>query len=294
MNTVSTMELREPKRKRRVRITLQQPFPILNRDVTTNKDLWQVYTGRYSGDFVIIDSKDEMTALYNMGFFGKGSLSRWNPEFGKMKQGIPPFVRQHQFELRKKWAAQQDELISQFKAAASKLSSESLHKGSESERNEERNGTSEKNNELNIDVNSNKDDEIIVDVTNETNEEINVVTNSEAEEDMNVDVTSIDESSSKRSETKVDEVITVDLAEEDNVSKICNKSVGKNNNNESKNNGEIVVLYKQGPPFYHASYIVIIDVVDSDTWKRLPTPQQTLTWTRLLGLNRESVEDRLK
>ena len=60
------MELREPKRKRRVRISLQPPFPILNRDVTTNKDLWQVYTGRYSGDFVVVDAPDEMAALHNM------------------------------------------------------------------------------------------------------------------------------------------------------------------------------------------------------------------------------------
>jgi hypothetical protein len=63
------MELREPKRKCRVRISLQQPFPVLNRDVTTiptNKVLWQVYTGKYSGDFVVVDAPDEMTALHNM------------------------------------------------------------------------------------------------------------------------------------------------------------------------------------------------------------------------------------
>jgi hypothetical protein len=63
------MELREPKRKCRVRISLQQPFPVLNRDVITiptNKALWQVYTGKYSGDFVVVDAPDEMIALHNM------------------------------------------------------------------------------------------------------------------------------------------------------------------------------------------------------------------------------------
>jgi hypothetical protein len=48
---------------------LQQPFPVLNRDVTsipTSKALWQVYTGKYSGDFVVVDAPDEMIALHNM------------------------------------------------------------------------------------------------------------------------------------------------------------------------------------------------------------------------------------
>jgi hypothetical protein len=55
------MELREPKRKCRVRVSLQQPFP-----VSTDKALWQVYTGMYSGDFVMVDAPDEMIALHNM------------------------------------------------------------------------------------------------------------------------------------------------------------------------------------------------------------------------------------
>ena len=55
------MELREPKRKCRVRVSLQQPFP-----VPTDKALWQVYTGKYSGDFVVVEAPDEMIALHNM------------------------------------------------------------------------------------------------------------------------------------------------------------------------------------------------------------------------------------
>ena len=49
------------------------------------------------------------------------------------------------------------------------------------------------------------------------------------------------------------------------------------------------MLYKQGPPFYHASYIVIIDILDGDT---LVTDQskcmRKLTWNSLLGLERLS------
>lgn len=51
----------------------------------------------------------------------------------------------------------------------------------------------------------------------------------------------------------------------------------------------ILVLYKQGPPFYHASYIVIVDILDGDT---LVTDQSKcmhkLTWNSLLGLERLS------
>jgi hypothetical protein len=55
------MELREPKRKGRVRVSLQQPFP-----VPTDKALWQVYTGKYSGDCVVVEAPDEMIALHSM------------------------------------------------------------------------------------------------------------------------------------------------------------------------------------------------------------------------------------
>lgn len=50
-----------------------------------------------------------------------------------------------------------------------------------------------------------------------------------------------------------------------------------------------LVLYKQGPSFYHASYIVLIDILDGDA---LVTDQnkcmRKLTWNSLLGLERLS------
>ena len=42
-----------------------------------------------------------------------------------------------------------------------------------------------------------------------------------------------------------------------------------------------VVLYKQGPPFYHASYSVIVKLVDSDS-----TADFSTSWTSLAALNR--------
>lgn len=46
------------------------------------------------------------------------------------------------------------------------------------------------------------------------------------------------------------------------------------------------MLYKQGPPFYHASYIVLVEVIDKSTLRRIPGLQRSLSWTRLMGLNR--------
>lgn len=45
------------------------------------------------------------------------------------------------------------------------------------------------------------------------------------------------------------------------------------------------VIYKEGPPFYHGSYSVIVKMVRDDDLKEeenLPT----LTWTQIAGLNR--------
>lgn len=49
------------------------------------------------------------------------------------------------------------------------------------------------------------------------------------------------------------------------------------------------MLYKQGPPFYHASYIVIVDDLDGDTLIRNQSKSMNkLTWNNLLGLERLS------
>lgn len=44
------------------------------------------------------------------------------------------------------------------------------------------------------------------------------------------------------------------------------------------------MLYKQGPPFYHASYVVIICVVDKEL--KLVENRRSFKKTHLMGLNR--------
>nr|CAD7406642.1 unnamed protein product [Timema poppensis] len=164
------MELKEPKRKRRVHVAARQPFPVQIESVTgipVSSALWEVYTGIYNGDCVVVEAQEEMDALYNMimggieenlnqasvsvgtaivdkfnrvlqrnpgwkvmasiadilegqttslpeGFFGKGSLSRSAPVFGKVKQGVPPLVRQRQWLQRQKWAEKQSLMSLEF------------------------------------------------------------------------------------------------------------------------------------------------------------------------------------
>lgn len=63
------MELKQPKRKRFSGKVQSQSLPVLVESIsgiTASNSLWPVYIGTFSGDSVIISSRDEMTSLYNM------------------------------------------------------------------------------------------------------------------------------------------------------------------------------------------------------------------------------------
>ncbi|XP_046990776.1 tRNA-splicing endonuclease subunit Sen2 [Schistocerca americana] len=98
--------VKEPKRKRHVYVTREQPFPVVIESVSgipVSERLWQTYTGRYNGDCVVVEKKNDIHSLYTKGFFGKGSLSRHFPTFGRVKNGIPPFISERQWKQRNKW-----------------------------------------------------------------------------------------------------------------------------------------------------------------------------------------------
>lgn len=50
--------------------------------------------------------------FYLQGFFGKGSLSRSYPSFGKARYGTPPVVRNRQWLRRQNWLKEVKELNS--------------------------------------------------------------------------------------------------------------------------------------------------------------------------------------
>ncbi|KAF7395612.1 hypothetical protein HZH68_009662 [Vespula germanica] len=103
------MNLREPKKKLRAKVQNKSPLPI-----TLNETEWVVYTA-YLTDIgsCIIDS-DEITAVHSMGFFGKGSLSRSYPSFGKARYGAPPLIRNRQWTRRQEWSQEVKLLDEEF------------------------------------------------------------------------------------------------------------------------------------------------------------------------------------
>lgn len=101
------MNLREPKKKRRVKLKEQLPFPLI---LSSDENEWTTYTAHLTDlGSCIIDPK-EIIAVHSMGFFGKGSLSRGFPSFGKTRYGAPPVVRNRQWLRRQEWLKQFNEL----------------------------------------------------------------------------------------------------------------------------------------------------------------------------------------
>ncbi|XP_063972713.1 tRNA-splicing endonuclease subunit Sen2 [Diachasmimorpha longicaudata] len=93
------MNLKEPSRKKRSRQPYQRPFPI----PPSKNEEWVMYTAHLSASGTCIAHPDEMAAVYCMGYFGKGLLSRGFPSFGKRQFGVPPQVRERQWKRRKRW-----------------------------------------------------------------------------------------------------------------------------------------------------------------------------------------------
>ncbi|XP_076289094.1 uncharacterized protein LOC143213277 isoform X1 [Lasioglossum baleicum] len=100
------MNLREPKKKRRIKVKEQPQFPI----VIGDKNEWVTYTAYLTEVGSCIINPNEIAAVHSMGYFGKGSLSRGFPSFGKARYGAPPVIRNRQWVRRQDWVKQFNEL----------------------------------------------------------------------------------------------------------------------------------------------------------------------------------------
>lgn len=79
--------LRKPRRKRCGRQIPLSPFPIPIETITRRKasdGVWYYYFGLLKSDHVAVYRKGDLSFLYQMGFFGKGMLSKSQPQFEKM------------------------------------------------------------------------------------------------------------------------------------------------------------------------------------------------------------------
>ncbi|XP_047358616.1 tRNA-splicing endonuclease subunit Sen2 isoform X2 [Vespa velutina] len=103
------MNLREPKKKQKARVQNKSPLPI-----ALNEAEWVVYTAYLTDIGSCITDSDEITAVHSMGFFGKGSLSRSYPSFGKARYGAPPLIRNRQWVRRQEWLQEVKLLDNEF------------------------------------------------------------------------------------------------------------------------------------------------------------------------------------
>ncbi|CAH1773641.1 unnamed protein product [Owenia fusiformis] len=83
-NKVIDFKFNKPSRKKRVFVTQESPFPVpiatLTKQRTSNQG-WYYYRGQLEGNTVVIKHSGDIDYLYRMGFFGKGTLSRLQPNY---------------------------------------------------------------------------------------------------------------------------------------------------------------------------------------------------------------------
>ncbi|KAI0207413.1 hypothetical protein LSAT2_007946 [Lamellibrachia satsuma] len=85
---MNTFTFAIPKRKKRIFCKKEAPFPVPIATVTgrpASSNNWEHYTGQLVDGHVIINDRTDAEALYKMGFFGKGTLSRSQPEHGQIR-----------------------------------------------------------------------------------------------------------------------------------------------------------------------------------------------------------------
>ncbi|CAL1538717.1 unnamed protein product, partial [Lymnaea stagnalis] len=79
------------KRKKRVCVSKEAPLPVpvaTTLHEPSHNRSWFYYTGFIEGSVIVVVHSGDMDFLYKMGFFGKGSMSRSQPNFVDRKQKV--------------------------------------------------------------------------------------------------------------------------------------------------------------------------------------------------------------
>ncbi|KAL0125119.1 hypothetical protein PUN28_004333 [Cardiocondyla obscurior] len=369
------MNVHQPKRKR-TKLKPQLPFPIPLNDT----EEWPIYTAHLTDVGSCIIEPEEMTAVHSMGFFGKGSLSRGYPSFGKTRYRAPPVVRNRQWLHRQKWLQEVKELNSvDYKDTGAQdkeenipdeenigdiieIASNSIENVSEQE-----NETSTQNVEIDeVTLDSTEEDDISIIITNRS---VNKYDNAKSLSNIHNDKNSSEEEEDKSwncydfksdcmNEDDNEHGKLLVLPDSDSDTENYLKNIKPRIESEGfpvrealhltfeetffllfglgclqvihfdgslldinnawlyfckekpdfvqkyvvyhyyRSKGWVVkpglkyggdfLLYKEGPPFYHASYIVIIEVADADSLVIDPASSRSMTWNNLFGFERLS------
>ncbi|GFQ77564.1 tRNA-splicing endonuclease subunit Sen2 [Trichonephila clavata] len=89
--------LLKPSSKKKSNFKREFPFPIVTNDCEENKSdpNWKIVEGYLQENCVLVHDEESMKMLYNMGFFGKGTLSKNAPQVClKNKKSEPPRKKQ--------------------------------------------------------------------------------------------------------------------------------------------------------------------------------------------------------
>ncbi|XP_023026152.1 tRNA splicing endonuclease subunit 2 [Leptinotarsa decemlineata] len=249
------MELTEPRPKKCCKLSKNLPLPvILKKDGTVHR-----INGFFNGFSVCITDKEDMKKIISMGYFGKANLSRNYPQFGDKRTEI---LRNRQYKKRKAWSEQT----------------------------------------------SSKDIRKIIVVPDSEDDNEDYFTNLRPE--YQIDRSGLKETvwlSLEESFFLSETVKCLNIFNGKNIlsSEECWKLFSEADPHFKQNYivyfhfraknwvvkpgikfGGDYLLYKQGPPFFHASYVVIIDFMNEDSTRNESMLRKSLDNVSLLSLNR--------
>ncbi|KAH0564061.1 tRNA-splicing endonuclease subunit Sen2 [Cotesia glomerata] len=366
------MNLKEPRRKRRVYQQQYPPLPVC----IGKKDQWIIYTAHLGVANACISDPQEMKAVHNMGFFGKGSLSKSVPKFNVRRFGAPPIARERQWRRRKEWLEEVKQL-STFPLNVKKENEENskeelIHLDSDTneiespQENKPMKVSTDQDDDLKIiesKIHTPEIDEVVLDSTeeeevceiiktertrNDSQDEICVLNDLQSQndfspspteeiEEVDADETLVLPDSDSDTENYLNnvnprvetggfplaETLLLSFEETfflmfglgclqlmDYQDKVISIADAWTHFNQDKlflpryivyhyfrSKGWVVksglkygsdfMLYKQGPPYYHASYLVVVETVDADTLIRDDSRcTRKMDWKNLYELNR--------
>ncbi|KAJ8672799.1 hypothetical protein QAD02_004059 [Eretmocerus hayati] len=93
------MELKEPKKKKQTPHEFKSSLPL----VFGSKGELTTFHANLTALGSCVADPSEMEIIYKMGYFGKGSLSKSHPKFGRVRFGAPPIIRNRQWQRRQEW-----------------------------------------------------------------------------------------------------------------------------------------------------------------------------------------------
>lgn len=275
---MANVTLNPPRAKRWVNQSKRSPFPIPLASLIGHPPSvheWPMYEGRLHGNGVLIDEPCHMEDLFGMGFYGKATLSRSGPSFNRNSTDELPIMSQRRYENHQSWKTMVN--------------------------------TENSNTECTTEPNS-KDEILVVDNTDSESEPVEAMAMVKLKTNDPFPI-------QQKLHLTLEEAFFLSFG----LGCLVVKYDGKEMNLEEmwksftqcdtmflykyisyhhfRSKGWVVrtgirfgvhyTLYKDGPPFYHASYSVLVKPVSEDSYSTLPgATEYPNSWESLAGLNR--------